>query len=90
MELFKISRISSTRQPPVYFLKDLADEDIDGFFYEEELSRVRKDLNSDSFEVEKILKTSGTGRKKKYFIKWKGYPDKFNSWIHSSQIKQLQ
>ena len=90
LELFKISRISSTRQPPVYFLKDLADEDIDGFFYEEELSRVRKDLNSDSFEVEKILKTSGTGRKKKYFIKWKGYPDKFNSWIHSSQIKQLQ
>lgn len=90
LELFKISHISLTRQPPVYFIKDLADEDIDGFFYEEELSRVQKDLNSDAFEVEKILKTSGVGRKKKYLIKWKGYPDKFNSWVPACQIKELQ
>lgn len=90
LELFKISRISLSRQPVVYFLKDLADEDIDGFFYEEELSRVRKDLDSCEFEVEKILKSSGTGRKKKYLVKWKGYPDKFNSWVHANQIKEIQ
>lgn len=90
LELFKISRISLARQPPVYFLKDLTDEPIDGFFYEEELSRVVKDLDSDVFEVEKILKTSGTGRKKKYLVKWKGYPDKFNSWVDVNQIKEIQ
>ncbi|XP_023247478.1 uncharacterized protein LOC111643598 [Copidosoma floridanum] len=47
LELFRIVRISCTRQPPVYFLRDLADEDIDGFFYEEELSRVNSSMQYD-------------------------------------------
>jgi hypothetical protein len=68
----------------------LADEDIEGFFYEEELSKVRKNLDTDIFEVEKIIKSSGSGVKKKYLVKWKGYPDKFNSWVHASQITNLQ
>ncbi|KAJ8664222.1 hypothetical protein QAD02_005884 [Eretmocerus hayati] len=59
LELFKIVRISTTRQPPVYFLLDLAGVDIDGFSYEEELSRVRKDLRTEASEVDEILKTSG-------------------------------
>jgi transposase InsO family protein len=88
LELFKISRISLTRHPVVYFLRDLTDEDIEGFFYEGELSKVRKNLDTDIFEVEKIIKRSGV--KKKYLVKWKGYPDKFNSWVHASQITNLQ
>ncbi|XP_014216265.1 uncharacterized protein LOC106645028 [Copidosoma floridanum] len=67
LELFRIVCISCIRQPPVYFLKDLADEDIHGFFYEEELSRVRKELNKSFFEVEKILKRR-KGRSKEYFV----------------------
>ena len=39
--------------------------------------------------VEKILRK----RKRKgiavYFVKWKGYPDKFNSWIAESNISKL-
>ena len=35
LKLFKISRISSNRQPPVYYLRDLADEDITDYLYEE-------------------------------------------------------
>ena len=89
LELFKITRISEARQPPVYYLRDLADEDIEGYFYEHELSRVRKDLNDSRFEVEKILKSAGRSRKKKYLVKWKGYPDKFNSWITADQIKKI-
>jgi hypothetical protein len=30
--------------------------------------------------VEKVLKTRKRNGKLKYFVKWKGYPDKFNSW----------
>lgn len=41
-ELFKIHRISCTRWPVVYFLRDFQNEDIDGIFYEPELSRVRE------------------------------------------------
>lgn len=39
-ELFKIHRISLSSYPVVYILRDLHDEDIDGIFYESELSRV--------------------------------------------------
>lgn len=40
-ELFKIHRISSSSNPVVYILRDLHSEDIDGIFYEPELSRVQ-------------------------------------------------
>ncbi|KAJ8685931.1 hypothetical protein QAD02_021724 [Eretmocerus hayati] len=90
LELFKIARISTTRQPPVYFLQDLAGEDIDGFSYEEELSRVRKDLRTEAFEVDEILKTSGHGDKRRYFVSWKEYPEKFNSWVSARDIQDLR
>lgn len=40
-ELFKIHRISRSICPVTYILRDLHDEDIDGIFYEAELSRVQ-------------------------------------------------
>ena len=46
IELFKISRIFTSLPPPVYYLRDLAYEDIVGYFYEEELCIVRKSLDS--------------------------------------------
>ena len=79
MELFKISRISNNRQPPVCYLRDLADQEITGYFYEEELNRVRKDLSLDIFEVDKVLDGKGKGPRKKYLVSWRGYPSKFNS-----------
>lgn len=89
-EIFKIIRISCARMPPVYFLTDLDNEEIDGFFYEEELSRVKKNLDKDVFEIDKILRTVGKGSKKKHLVCWKGYPKKFNSWVLASEIKNLQ
>ena len=79
LEIFKITRISSTRPPAVYYLEDFAGEEIDGFFYAEELCRVRKNLTTDVFEIDEILKTRGKGSSKEYFVKWKGYAYKFNS-----------
>lgn len=42
-ELFKIHRISDSSWPTVYILRDLQNEDIDGIFYEAELSRVQEE-----------------------------------------------
>ena len=32
------------------------------------------------YVVEKILKTRKRAGKIEYFVKWRSYPDKFNSW----------
>lgn len=89
-EIFKIKRILQTRAPYVYILQDLAEEEIDGIFYEQELSRVRKDLENDTLIVKEILKTRGRGRAKEYFVSWQGFPDKFSSWIRASDLVNLK
>ena len=81
--------ISTEPQPPVYILEDLDGEPIEGFLYEEELFRVQNDLNTESIQIDKILKTKAKGKNKKYFVSWKGYPDKFNSWISASNLKKI-
>ena len=71
----------------VYFLEDLNGEPIDTFFYEEELCRVRKNLNTEHFDVEEVLRTRGKGKKKQYFVKWKNFSDKFNCWIDAVDMR---
>ena len=83
-ELFKINRISTSRQPPVYFLEDLNNERIDGFYYEEEIHPVK---NPDLFEIEDIIKMRGKGKKKECLVKWKGYSSDFDSWVPAAEIK---
>lgn len=86
-EIFKIARISTTRQPPVYFLTDLNAELIDCFYYEEELNPVGE---SDLFEIEKIIKkrTEKNG-KTNCLVRWKGYTSDFDSWIPAESIQTL-
>ena len=88
-EIFRIARISESRDPVVYYLEDLEGEPIDTFFYEEELCRVNKNLTTEHFDVEKILKTRGKGRKKQFFVKWKNFGDKFNCWIDAADTKKF-
>ena len=86
-ELFKIKQIIFTK-PIVYKLEDLMGEDIDGYFYEEELSYVP---NPDEIEykVEKVLKSKKVKGKKMILVKWKGYPEKFNEWIRAEATRKL-
>ena len=57
---------------------------------EQELSRVQKDLEKESFIIKKIIRSEGKGRNKRYLVSWMGYPEKLNSWIPASEIKQLK
>ena len=75
------------RSPPVYRLKDYDGELIEGVFYGNELQKVVK--TDDVFKVEKVLKTRTRKRKKEYLVKFMGYPDKFNQWISSDDVKTI-
>ena len=72
---------------PVYKLKDDAGEILEGTFYEPELQKIIK--NDDVYRVEKIIRKRKRKGVTEYFVKWKGYPDKFNSWVPESDISKL-
>ena len=79
-EIFMISKKFSTTPVP-FAIKDVADDDIKGRFYEPELHLIIKKENV--YDVEKVLKTRRRNGKTEYYVKWKGNPDKFGSWIDS-------
>ena len=78
-ELFKINSINRSNLI-IYKIKDLNDEIIEGIFYEKELQKTKN--TSEVYVIEKIIRKS----KNKYFVKWRGYSNDFNSWIDKDDI----
>lgn len=90
-EIFVVKRVTQRQGIYTYVLQDLNGEVIDGFFYTEELTRVGKErLGKDQkFEIEEILQTKGRGKSKQYFVKWRGWPISFASWVAASDIEKV-
>ena len=63
----------------------LQGEDLTGTFSEAELQKVTYSPDQ-TFEVEWELDHRGHGRKQEVLVKWKGWPDKFNSWVAADMI----
>ena len=80
-EVFVVDRVIP-RRPVVYAVKDLEGEEVAGTFYREELQKIAKKETDAIYKIEKIIRSrkrrDGT---KEYFVKWYGYPSKFNSWV---------
>jgi hypothetical protein len=70
----------------LYQLEDLLNEKIKGKFYEEELQKTEL---KDYAIVEKVLQTKTVKVVKKYFVKYRGYSDKFNEFIDANQLEKL-
>jgi transposase InsO family protein len=85
-EVFIITHRCKKQGIHLYRVKDFLDEDIDGHFYEEELQAVTKDIHS-VYKIEQVLKTRKRQGIKEVFVKWLGWPKKFNSWIKESDIQ---
>ena len=79
-EIFTIKEIQNT-DPITYKLEDLQGEEIKGTFYEPELQKTEQQI----YRIEKIIKKE----KNKSLVKWKGYSDKFNSWVDNKDLINL-
>ena len=78
-ELFKIHSINKSNVI-AYKIKDLNNEIIKGIFYERELQKSKN--TSEVYIIEKIIRKN----KNKYFVKWRGYSNEFNSWVDKDDI----
>lgn len=87
-EIFIITSVIERSPWVVYTIKDLQDEPIVGTFYEKELQKVTYDPTI-SYKIDKIIRSRRSGNIKEVLVKWKGYPDKFNSWVLASTLTQI-
>ena len=81
-EVFVVDKIRYTN-PVTYKIKDLDNEEILGTFYGSELMLAKQEI----FRIEKVLRRDK--KNKRAFVKWKGYPDKFNSWVPLDTLNQI-
>lgn len=82
-EVFLVREVK--RHPLVtYKLTEYDGTPIKGTFYEPDVQNVHVSDES-LFRVEKVLKRKG----KQVFVKWKGWPKKYNSWIAKQDLQVL-
>ena len=72
----------------MYKLIDYHGNQLEGSFYAHELQVVDRD--EEVFIIDRILRQKREGNRRMYFVKWKGYPDSFNSWVTESDVRELQ
>ena len=82
-EVFTVTRVIKG-SVNTYKIRELDDTPLEGTFYEEDLQKVHMDEDG-LFRVEKVLKR----QKGKALVKWKGWPDKYNSWVASKDLQKL-
>jgi len=79
-EVFTVSKIQRTN-PVTYKITDYNGEEIQGTFCEQELQKTSQEV----YRIEKIVKKGKT----KSLVKWRGYPESFNSWVANKDLIKL-
>ena len=67
-----------------YKIKEMDDTPLEGTIYSQDLQKVTVS-DDDLYRVEKVLKRKGN----KLLVRWKGWPDKYDSWIDKKDVKKL-
>ena len=83
-EVFVVHRV--TPGPVLtYKIREWDDTPVKGTFYDADLQKVHVS-NQALFRIKKVLKR----QKDRLLVKWKGWPDKYNSWIASQDVTPLR
>ena len=83
-EVFKVTGDVPNKKR-VYKLTDTLGEPIKGVFYPEEIQKVTT-VEGGVYQIEKVIRKKKTLKGVELFVKWKGWPTKFNSWIKQSEL----
>lgn len=84
-EIFIVTHLVNIINFTVYKLEDQSGEAIKGTFYYEELQKV---IEPDAYRIERIIrKKKDANGKLIYYVKWKGYSDKFNSYVPAEDLQ---
>ena len=85
IEIFKIVQVKDNLPVPLYTLSSIDDKEVlIGNFYQYQITPVKQNEH----RIEKVLKTNK--RSGKSYVKWEGYPERFNSWVDSADIKPIK
>ena len=79
-EVFIVSRVIPG-EVVTYKIKEMDDTPLEGNFYMQDLQKVTV-LDDDLYRVKKVLKRKGN----KLLVRWKGCPDKYDSWIDKKDV----
>ena len=82
----EVFRVKEVRKGPVptYKIQEWDETPLEGTFYEQDLQKVQMD-DEGLFRIEKILKR----KEGKSLVQWKGWPEKYNTWIPSEYIRKV-
>ena len=83
-EVFKVIDVDMSSPRISYKLEDMEGEEVQGMFVSDQLQKVTDPTNQPLL-IEKIVKRKGN----QVLVKYLGYGDKFNTWVHKSQVKDL-
>ena len=82
-EFFVIFKVNKRMPVTMYEIQSMENDDkIEGGFYANELTRVRENV----FKVDRVMKTEGRGKNKKYLIRWKRLSSSWDKWVNHSDI----
>lgn len=88
-EVWKVARVLSNEPQPRYIVEDLNGEELNCVLNENELVAYQPD-DDQLYVVDEILRERTRKGKKEYFVSWRNYPPKFNSWIPAENMQDVQ
>ena len=88
-EIFRVVSRTVRAGLNIYRLKDFLDEEVEGTFYEPELQHIIADP-AGVFNIDHVIRSrKRKGHEKEFLIKWLHWPEKFNSWVKSSDMQDV-
>ena len=87
-EIFLISSRKKMDDISMYTVKSLSGEDLEGFFYDDEMVLVSEPLKK--YKIKEILDSKMSDSGEKYFkVNWKGYDKKNSTWLSESDLGEV-